>query len=97
MKIVMSVVAVGLLGLGLAGCETARESSAAAVDTCRDAGLRPGTRAYANCYHQNYAMNREDARSTDNAVAAGVVGGLVGGIVAAGDRPYYGRCWRWGC
>jgi hypothetical protein len=100
MRVVWTVLAVGAIAIVLGGCETARESSLSAADTCRSSGLRPGTKAYSNCYHRNYAMNREDARSADNAVAAGVVGGLVGGAIAASGSPYYGYgyygrgCWR---
>ncbi len=92
--------AVGLLAIGLAGCETARESAAASPDACIEAGYKPRTRAYNDCYRQTYSEARRDSRSQDNAVAAGVIAGVVGGAIVAADRPHYGyyggyrRCWR---
>ena len=88
--------AVGLLAVGLAGCETARESAAASADACIEAGYKPRTHAYNNCCRQTYAEARRDSRSQENAVAAGVVGCAI----IAVDRPHYGyydgyrRCWR---
>lgn len=91
------VVAAGLLAVGLAGCETARESAITSADACIEAGYKPRTRAYNNCYRATYAEARRDSRAQENAVAAGVIAGVVGGAIVAADSPHYGyyhRCWR---
>ena len=89
------IIVAAVLALGLAGCQTAAESQASAEYTCQNAGLRPGTRAYARCVNGTYAQNRANAQEASNAVAAGVAAGVIGGaVVAASTAPgyvYYGR------
>jgi len=89
------IIIAAVLALGLAGCQTVAESQVSAEYTCQNAGLRPGTGAYARCVNANYAENRANAQEASNAVAAGVAAGVIGGaIVAASTTPrygYYGR------
>ncbi|MGO4669691.1 hypothetical protein AB4Z40_11190 [Bosea sp. 2YAB26] len=93
-----SLIVVGLLAAGLAGCQTAQESMADAEITCEAQGFRPGTRAYQQCRSANYVENRRASNETASAVTAGVAAGVVGGAIvgAAASRPYYGRGYYYG-
>lgn len=88
------VITAALAGLGLAGCQTPRESAIDASITCESQGFRPGTKAFRQCQSANYLENRRASNDAQNAVAAGVVTGVVAGALvgaAVSDRGYYGR------
>jgi hypothetical protein len=91
----------GALALALAACQTAQDSAVEAEFTCRDAGLRPGTRAYDRCVNATYARYRrqsdQDASQVAVGAAAGLVGGAVLGAATAPRHRYYYRCNAWGC
>ncbi|WP_439496452.1 hypothetical protein [Bosea sp. (in: a-proteobacteria)] len=88
-----SLIVVGLLAAGLAGCQTAQESMADAEVTCESQGFRPGTRAYQQCRSANYVENRRSSNETASAVAGGVAAGVIGGAIigSAARGPYYRR------
>lgn len=90
-----AIIVAAVISLGLAGCQTVAESQVSAEYSCQNAGLRPGTRAYARCVNEIYVENRVNAQEASNAVAAGVAAGVIGGaLVAAASTPrygYYGR------
>jgi hypothetical protein len=89
-----AIIVAAVISLGLAGCQTVAESQVSAEYSCQNAGLRPGTRAYARCVNQIYAENRINAQEASNAVAAGVAAGVIGGAIVAASTPrygYYGR------
>ncbi|KZE29233.1 hypothetical protein IMF23_10955 [Chelatococcus daeguensis] len=90
----------GALALTLAACQTAQESAVDAEFTCREAGLRPGTRSYDRCVNAAYNSNRRQADQAASQVAVGTAAALVGGAVlgaATAPRGYYYRCNAWGC
>jgi outer membrane lipoprotein SlyB len=97
MRLALVIGAVSVIGLTLAGCQTAEQSMANAQDVCSESGLKPGTRAYARCTNANYRNNVAQSNAAASQVAAGAAIGVIGGaaIGAASARPYY-YC-RWGC
>jgi hypothetical protein len=106
------IIAIGAIGLALAGCQTTEQSMMNAESVCLQAGLRPGTSAYGRCINASYQQNVANSNAAANAVAVGAAAGLIGGaVIAANSRPYYGGyyrpypyryyrggyCNRWGC
>ncbi len=104
------IIAIGAIGLALAGCQTTEQSMMSAESVCLQAGLRPGTSAYGRCINASYQQNVANSNAAANAVAVGAAAGLIGGaVIAANSRPYYGGyyrpygyyrggyCNRWGC
>ncbi|MBS0249034.1 MAG: bacteriocin [Proteobacteria bacterium] len=79
MRKILAVAVVAALGLGLAGCETARQDRVAG-----GALIGAGTGAL---------IGGLAGRSTGAAVAGGLIGAAAGAIIADETRP--GRCyWR---
>ena len=89
------IIAIGAIGLTLAGCQTTEQSLASAQSVCLDAGLKPGTQAFGRCTNATYQQNVANSNATANAVAVGAAAGLIGGaVIAANSRPYYGGYYR---
>jgi hypothetical protein len=93
----------GAVALLLAGCQTPQQNMQSAQYVCQQSGLRPGTRAYANCIQAGYAQNQQASQNAANAVAVGAAAGLIGGaLITESARPRYyyrgwGYCDAWGC
>jgi hypothetical protein len=88
---------VAVVGLALAGCQTAEQSMVNAENVCLDSGLKPGTKAYARCTNASYRNNVAQSNAAATQVAVGTAAGVIGGaVVGAAAHPGY-YCRGWGC
>lgn len=98
MRLALLIGTIGLVGFGLAGCQTAEQSMSSAQGVCLESGLKPGTQAYARCTNANYRNNVAQSNAAATQVAVGTAVGVIGGAAigaAAGHHGYY--CRGWGC
>ena len=98
MRLAITIGLVGLVGLGLAGCQSTEQSMASAQSVCLEAGLRPGTKAFERCTNASFRNNVAQSNAAANQAVAGAAIGVLGGaaIGAAASRPRY-YCHGWGC